>query len=124
MSKGITQDCAMLWLHIAKSGGWWSVLRLTREWSPTYSLCEVEEHLVALHKGGFLAAQLHPQAGTVYGYTRQCLPVPGVSLQSHVDAGGNCYAPAQTAHRPGALDHQQHPSLLQGQRLPFRAVQA
>ena len=62
MSKGITQDCAMLWLHIAKSGGWWSVLRLTREWSPTYSLCEVEEHLVALHKGRFLAAQLHPQA--------------------------------------------------------------
>ncbi len=119
MSKGITQDCAMLWLHIAKSGGWWSVLRLTREWSPTYSLHEVEEHLVALHKGGFLDGQQHPQAGTVYGYTRKYLPVPGVSLQSRVDASGNRYAPAQTASRPGALDHQQHPSLLQGKRLPF-----
>ena len=50
MDKGLTVDCAALWAFIRKDGGWWSVLRLTRHWTPTYSLGEVEEILATLHK--------------------------------------------------------------------------
>ena len=109
MAKGLTLDCAALWAFIRKDGGWWSVLRLTSHWSPTYSLGEVEECLATLHKGGFLERQSLHRAGTVYAVTTTCLPLPGtaeVTSQQPADAGPRPLQPAlmpcvgPTCHHP------------------------
>ncbi|WP_423458009.1 hypothetical protein [Ottowia sp. VDI28] len=125
MSEGINRECSMLWLTIAKQGGWWGVLRLTREWAPTFSLNEVERHLVTLYKGNFLEAQHHQKVGTVYSFTAQCIALMPLKGAVHAPAPldppepgrpSNCYGSLQPALRPGALDHMNHPSLLLGKR--------
>lgn len=137
MAKGLTLDCAALWTFIRKDGGWWSVLRLTSHWSPTYSLAEVEECLATLLKGGFLECQTLHRAGTVYAVTPTCLPLPGAAsatttqpedagptaAPTRPDAMRGAYVPTPmpTARR-GALDHTNCPSLLQGKRNAYRGT--
>lgn len=134
MAKGLTLDSAALWAFIKKDGGWWSVLRLTSHWSPTYSLGEVEEHLATLHKGGFLECQTLHRAGTVYAVTSVCLDLPGAQraasgattatppaaapTRPHAMRGA-FVPPAMLTTRLGALDHTRYPSLLQGKRHAF-----
>ena len=139
MAKGLTLDCAALWAFIRKDGGWWSVLRLTSHWSPTYSLGEVEECLATLHKGGFLECQTLHRAGTVYAVTTTCLPLPGTAqatIQQPADAGptaaptrpdamrGTYVPPPMPTARRGALDHTNCPSLMQGKRNAYRSTAA
>ncbi len=135
MSEGITHDCVMLWRTVATKGGWWSALRLAREWSPTFALAEVQRHLATLRKGGFLQEQDHPRMGAVYAFTGLCSPLPGES--GHVprpqdeapctpatpearrpDVMHTHYRPPQPAYRAGALNHLQYPSLQMGRRVP------
>ncbi|WP_306553418.1 hypothetical protein [Acidovorax sp.] len=135
MAKGITVDCAALWAFIRKDGGWWSVLRLTRHWAPTYSLGEVEEILATLHKGDFLECQTLHRAGTVYAVTSNCLPLPGASTSAPAahpapamaptrpDAMRGAFVPSpMPTSRPGALDHTHCPSLMQGKRNAYRST--
>jgi hypothetical protein len=136
MSEGITQDCAMLWRTVAGKGGWWSVLRLTREWAPTFSLADVERHLVTLRKGGFLEAGSLPGHGTVYAYSALCHPLPGapaplaqpdqptVPGPRRPDVMHTTYTPPVPVYRPGALDYQQCPSLHMGRRRDYRGQAA
>ena len=129
MSKGITLDCVVLWRHVANDRGWWSVLRLTRAWSPSFSLDEVAEHLVTLKKGGFLEAQNHPSAGTVYGFTARCRTLPGeaepaapsVAPAARRDAISTTYQPLRPTYREGAFDHTKCPSLQLGKRMPYHS---
>lgn len=135
MSKGITKDCAILWRSIVQKGGWWGVLRLTREWAPTYSLAEVEQHLVALRKGGFLEA-MQLREGTVFSFTANCQPLPGetvhrpepVEVQTPTprrpETMAGRHVPPQGTYRSGSLDFAQHPSLHMGKRLPYRSALA
>lgn len=135
MSKCITQDCAMLWRFIVKKGGWWGVLRLTREWAPTFSLAEVEQHLATLHKGRFLEA-MRLRDGTVYSFTAKCLPLPGEDVQHaepvepqtpgprRPEVMGSHYVPPASTYRPGALDFVRLPSVLMGQPQPYRSTLA
>lgn len=133
MAKGITVDSAALWAFIRKDGGWWSVLRLTRHWAPTYSLSEVEEILATLHKGDFLECQTLHRAGTVYAVTSKCLLLPGASTSAPAahpapamapmrpDAMRGAFVPSpMPTSRPGALDHTHCPSLMQGKRNAYR----
>lgn len=132
MSKGITYSCANVWRGIARSGGWWSVLRTARDWEGVFSMAEIEEHLVTLKRAGFLEAQHHPREGTVYAYTATCQVLPGETLSpvtSPLQDGGepvpepyrpgvmsSVYRPAPVTYRPGAMDHLQCPSLHMGKR--------
>lgn len=135
MAKGITVDSAALWAFIRKDGGWWSVLRLTRHWAPTYSLAEVEEILATLHKGDFLECQTLHRAGTVYAVTSKCLLLPGASTSAPAahpapamapmrpDAMRGAFVPPpMPTSRPGALDHTHCPSLMQGKRNAYRST--
>lgn len=135
MSEGITQDCAMLWRFIVKKGGWWGVLRLTREWSPTFSLTEVEQHLVTLQKSRCLEA-MQLRDGTVYSFTDQCLALPGQDVP-HVEkiqtqtpgprrpeVMSSHYVPPAAVYRSGALDFAQLPSVLMGKPQPYRSLLA
>lgn len=134
MAKGLTLDCAVLWAFIRKDGGWWSVLRLTSHWSPTYSLGEVEEILVTLHKGGFLDCQTLHRAGTVYAVNSKCLVLPGATSAAPAPQGpavaptrpesmrGAFVPPSMPAARTGALDHTSCPSLMQGKRNAYRST--
>lgn len=135
MAKGITVDSAALWAFIRKDGGWWSVLRLTNHWSPTYSLGEVEEILATLHKGDFLECQTLHRAGTVYAVTSKCLVLPGFSTSAPADPPAPAKAPTRPdamrgafvpspmpTSRPGALDHTHCPSLMQGRRNSYRST--
>lgn len=136
MAKGLTRDCAALWTFIRKDGGWWSVLRLTSHWSPTYSLAEVEECLATLHKGGFLESQTLHRAGTVYAVTSTCLLLPGAATEPAASQGpaeapkrpnpmqGAFVPPPMPATRAGALDHTHCPSLMQGKRSAYRSTTA
>lgn len=139
MAKGITHSCAHVWRHIARAGGWWSVLRVAREWDGVFSLDEIGEHLVTLQRGGFLKAIDVRREGTVYAFTADCLPLPGESIRPvtsqpevNVDVDAAAVPPAPPAPRPenmtghyvppkqtyrsGAMDYAQHPSLHMGQR--------
>lgn len=135
MAKGITVDSAALWAFIRKDGGWWSVLRLTHHWAPTYSLAEVEDILATLHKGDFLECQTLHRAGTVYAVTSKCLPLPGASTSAPAahpapamaptrpDAMRGAFVPSpMPTSRPGALDHTHCPSLMQGKRNAYRST--
>lgn len=134
MAKGLTRDCAALWAFIRKDGGWWSVLRLTSHWSPTYSLAEVEECLATLHKGGFLECQTLHRAGTVYAVTSTCLLLPGAATEPATAQGpaeapkrpnpmqGAFVPPPMPTARAGALDHTHCPSLMQGKRNDYRST--
>ncbi|CAN7562490.1 hypothetical protein [Acidovorax sp. LjRoot117] len=139
MAKGLTLDCAALWGFIRKDGGWWSVLRLTGHWSPTYSLAEVEEILVTLHKGGFLECQALHRAGTVYAVTSKCSVLPGITAAASAPSSttgpvaastrpqsmrGAFVPPPMPTARQGALDHTNCPSLMQGKRNAYRSTTA
>ena len=138
MAKGITHSCAHIWRHIARAGGWWSLLRVSREWEGVFSMEEIAEHLVTLSRCGFLAAMEYHREGTVYAYTPQCRQLPGetlVPVTSGVPAAatsvsasvpvsapkrdvmtGAYVPPPMPTTRSGALDHARYPSLLQGKR--------
>lgn len=140
MAKGLTLDSAALWGFIKKDGGWWSVLRLTSHWSPTYNLAEVEEHLSTLHKGGFVESQILHREGTVYAVTPKCHALPGAAsapasasasaqdpavAPKRPDAMHGAYVPPpMPASRLGALDHTNCPSLQQGKRNAYRSTAA
>ncbi|MBX9831956.1 MAG: hypothetical protein K2X78_02805 [Burkholderiaceae bacterium] len=139
MAKGLTLDSAALWSFIKKDGGWWSVLRLTSHWSPTYNLAEVEEHLATLHKGGFLECQTLHRAGTVYAVTSKCLLLPGITAAASAPSAttgpaaaptrpesmrGAFVPPPMPTARQGALDHTNCPSLMQGKRNVYRSTTA
>ena len=138
MARGITHSCAHIWRHIARAGGWWSLLRVSREWDGVFSMDEIAEHLVTLKRCGFLASMEYHREGTVYAYTPQCRQLPGETLVAvtaddrapnqtdatsapaqapvHEAMTGAYVPPAMTTARPGALDHIRCPSLLQGKR--------
>lgn len=138
MAKGITYSCANIWRSVARAGGWWSVLRLAREWDGVFSMDEIAEHLVTLERSGFLTSMEHCREGTVYAYTPQCLALPGenllaVTTSSHEAAMGkleaassrpelmtSVYTPPQPSFRPGSMDHMRHPSLHMGQRRAYQ----
>ena len=143
MAKGITHSCAHIWRHIARAGGWWSLLRVAREWDGVFGMAEIEEHLTTLKRGGFLEAIDYRREGTVYAYTAKCLPVPGVSLSlsavtsapvdhapatpvpgppQHNAMTGTYVPPPMPTARAGALDHTRYPSLQQGKRNPYRST--
>lgn len=139
MAKGITHSCAHVWRHIARAGGWWSVLRVAREWDGVFSMDEIAEHLVTLERGGFLKSTDVRREGTVYGFTAECLPLPGESIRpvtSQPDAATAAapvptaprpenmtgrYVPPKQVYRPGSMDYAQCPSLHMGQRRAFRS---
>lgn len=140
MAKGITYSCTNIWRSVARPGGWWSVLRLAREWDGVFSMDEIAEHLVTLRRGNFLESMEYRREGTVYAFTSKCRPLPGESLipvtsppsdsaatdgvtvtalQSDVVTGSDTpppYAPPRVNYRPGSMDHMRHPSLHMGQR--------
>lgn len=136
--QGITIDCRVLWQFIVRDRGWWGVLRLTREWTPTYSLGQVEGHLAALKKGGFLAAREHARYGTIYGFNADCKPLPGMEHFVRAAASGapqvgevvpparpdlmsGHYHPPQGSYRAGAFDYAACPSLHMGKRQEYRS---
>lgn len=143
MAKGITNSCANIWRSVARAGGWWSVLRLTRDWSGIYSLDEVAEHLSTLKRYGFLEAMETRRDGTVFGFTTKCLPLPGEKLVAVTQPAGEQadpasvattphrerddmaaprYVPPRPSYRADALDYQQVPSLHMGQRRAYRSA--
>ena len=151
MARGITHSCAHIWRHIARAGGWWSVLRVAREWDGVFGMAEIEEHLTTLKRSGFLAAMEYRREGTVYAYTPQCRQLPGETLvavtsAAPVDQTPGCAAvtaaaavaaapqhnamtgayvpPPMPTARAGALDHTRYPSLQQGKRNPYRGAMA
>ncbi|WP_291543041.1 hypothetical protein [Comamonas sp. SCN 67-35] len=131
MSKGITQDCAMLWRYIVKRGGWWGAARLTTEWAPTFSRSEVERHLVTLHAGGFLEVMrqrdgMH-NSFAAYGFTPQCARLPGepeTPEPRRPEVMGSHYVPPASTYRNGSLDFVKLPSVLMGQPQPYRSTLA
>lgn len=136
MAKGITYTCANIWRSVARPGGWWSVLRLAREWDGVFSMDEIADHLATLKRGGFLVAMENRSEGTVYAYTAQCQALPGETLiavttsthetvqaalePSRPEVMTSVYTPPQPSYRPGALDHMRHPSLHMGQRRAYQ----
>ena len=140
MAKGITYSCANIWRSVARPGGWWSVMRLAREWDGVFSLDEIAEHLVTLRRGNFLESMEYRREGTVYAFTSKCRPLPGAAITPVTSPPGESaaadgvtrtplhgdamtapdapppYAPPRDNYRPGALDHLKCPSLLMGQR--------
>ncbi len=132
MAKGITHSCAHIWRGIARAGGWWSLLRVAREWDGVFSMDEIAEHLVTLKRGGFLAAMEYHREGTVYAYTPQCRQLPGETLVAVTSDDreiatlmpapkrevmtGTYVPPSMPTARQGALDHTRYPSLHMGQR--------
>ena len=135
MSKGITQDCATLWRTIARKGGWWSVYRLAREWTPVFSMTEIEQHLATLWRGGFLAYEFCKRDGAVYAFTSDCIPLPDEPLQGALktnalsiaqpprpDVMTTRYEAPKPHYRDGALDYAACPSLHQGRRFAFRNI--
>ena len=138
VDQGITIDCRVLWQFIVRDRGWWSVLRLTREWAPTYSLGQVEGHLLPLRKAGFLAAREHARYGTIYGFSADCTALPGMEHFVRAAASGapqvgevvpparpdlmtGHYQPPQVSYRAGALDYAACPSLHMGKLRAFRS---
>lgn len=138
MAKGITHSCANIWRSVARAGGWWSALRLAREWNGIYSLDEVQEHLITLKRGGFLEAQETRREGTVMAYTIRCTPLPGETLAPVTPSADepaaittlaavrhqdelmrSVYVPSKQAYRPGAFDHVDCPSLQLGKRRAY-----
>lgn len=139
MAKGITHSCANIWRSIARAGGWWSALRLVRDWSGIYSLDEVIEHMGTLKRGGFLEAMETRREGTVMAYTTRCTPLPGETLapvtpsadepvaittvaaeRQHDELERSVYTPPQPTYRVDALDHTRCPSLQMGKRRAFQ----
>ncbi len=74
VSKGLTRDTAQLWAFLRADKGWWSVLRLTSHWAPTFTEREVEEHMETLSRGGFVISKDTERMGTVYAVTPACPP--------------------------------------------------
>ncbi|MFT4243533.1 MAG: hypothetical protein QM569_14770 [Acidovorax sp.] len=149
MAKGITLSCGHIWRGIARAGGWWSLLRVAREWDGVFGLAEIEEHLTTLARGGFLEATQHQREGTVYAYTTRCHVLPGDGLvpvtpspsqaapapmvqaapapvvqAPQRDVMRTFYTPPKPTYRPGALDYERHPSLHMGQRRDYRSEAA
>lgn len=144
MSKGIDHSCANIWRSVARAGGWWSVLRLTREWAGIYSLDEVGEHLARLKRGGFLESKVLRRDGTVFAFTTSCLPLPGETLvpvtpsaneaalgttvaqprQTTTEQAPAPYVPPSPSLRLGALDHQRCPSVFMNRRVAFKGEPA
>lgn len=136
MAKGITYSCANIWRSIARAGGWWSVLRLAREWDGVFSMDEIADHLATLKRGDFLTSMEHRREGTVYAFTPQCHALPGENLlavttslhqsatvasePSRSDVMTSVYTPPQSSVRPGSMDHMRHPSLHMGQRRAYQ----
>ena len=126
----------MLWRMIAKKGGWWSVYRLAREWTPAFSMAEIEQHLVTLWRGGFLAVEFSKRDGSVYSFTVGCIPLPNEQL-THVpktqalsiaqpprpDVMTTRYEMPKPNYRDGAMDHTACPSLQMGRRVAFHGEQ-
>ncbi len=79
MSKGLTRDTVQLWSFLRADKGWWSVLRLTGQWAPTFTLREIEEHMVTLKRGGFVESQETERMGTVYAVTADCKALPATA---------------------------------------------
>ena len=137
MSKGITRDTAQIWKFLRADKGWWSVLRLTGHWAPTFSLRVVEEHMVTLLRGGFVVSKETNNQGTVYAVTPECLALPGMDVPERIETAkpevvpparpnvmSGHYVPPPVSLRPGALDHAQCPSLQQGKRMPYQGARA
>ena len=80
MANDVTEAAAMLWRTIAKKGGWWSAYRLAREWTPVFSIADIEKHLVDLWKSGYVAAEFTKRDGSVYAFTVGCIPLPDEQL--------------------------------------------
>ncbi len=77
MSKGLTRDTAQLWAFLRADKGWWSVLRLTGHWAPTFTEREIEEHMETLSRGVFVVSKYTERMGTVYAVTPDCRLLPG-----------------------------------------------
>lgn len=136
MSKDITQDCTMVWRTIAKKGGWWSAYRLAREWTPVLSLSDIEQHLVTLWRGGFLAAEFSKRDGSVYSFTVGCIALPdeqlpevlktdapSIARPARPDVMTTTYEAPKPHYRDGAMDHATCPSLQMGRRVAFHGEQ-
>ncbi len=137
MAKGITYSCTNVWRGIARTGGWWSLLRVARDWDGVFGMAEIEEHLATLAHGGFLEQMPSRREGTVYAYTARCRPLPcetlapvtsplakaaaSVPTAPQPDAMRSFYVPPQPTYRPGSQDYQQCPSLHMGQRRAYRS---
>lgn len=121
-------DCEsrIVWRSITAKGRWWTVPQLVAYWRPTFSLADLHRHCAALTSVGALSRGVVRQPGVglayVYGYTPDCIPLPGdpipdllcESLPSHAAAVPVIppAAPARTplelhwtVARAGALDH-------------------
>lgn len=80
VGNAIDNDTLHLWRFLVKDGQWWTVRGLTGHWHPTWTLDEVERHLEALVKGGFLAkrtveARRDDLCRALYAHTSDCLPM-------------------------------------------------
>ncbi|QIL81836.1 hypothetical protein G7047_19370 [Diaphorobacter sp. HDW4A] len=135
MANQITEAAAMLWRTISKKGGWWSAYRLAREWTPVLSLADIETHLIALWKCGYLAAEFTKRDGSVYAFTVGCIPLPDEQLPAALltnefitakpprpDLMSSNYEAPEPNYRDGAMDFATHPSLHQGQRFAFKGI--
>ena len=84
MAKGITQDCRVLWLFLAgQAGRWWADAAITHHWRPTYRHDDLQGHMEALHKAGFVERRKSgPARCSPYQYavTSKCKPLPGYQL--------------------------------------------
>lgn len=132
MLKPITHNCAKLWHMLSTKGGWWSVLRLTRECTPILSLQEVEEHLANLWRHGYVAAEFNQREGSVYAFTAGCIPMPANLIPNEFKPSGlaepeprrfdvmhSHYVPIETTYRAGSQDFARCPSLHMGKRFSF-----
>ncbi|ABM33480.1 hypothetical protein QRO08_12685 [Paracidovorax citrulli] len=140
MSKGLTRDTAQLWNFLRADKGWWSVLRLTGHWAPTFTEREIEEHMETLSRGVFVVSKYTERMGTVYAVTPDCRLLPGTDAPAPMpqppstdielappprrDAMSTFYRPTPTNFRDGALDHQRHPSLIGDRRFTHRSPKA
>ena len=135
MANEITEAAAMLWRTIAKKGGWWSAYRLAREWTPVFSIADIEKHLVDLWKCGYVAAEFTKRDGSVYAFTVGCIPLPdellpaavqthefAVAQPSRPNLMSSTYEAPKPNYRDGAMDFATHPSLHQGQRFAFKGI--
>lgn len=86
MGNALNTETLVLWRFLVKDGSWWTVKQLTHHWRPTFSDFEIEAHLEALVKGGFLESRRHPInhlfCGHQYGFTSSCSVLPGEELES------------------------------------------